>query len=1016
MSGRGKEHGNRISNVIKETPKMKAANRLPRRHGAFALLVACCALALAALAPAGAQADEIGLGNFDVTATNADGTPATQAGSHPFAFTTEFKIDYTEEGVDPVFGVPLYFISAQLKDLLIDQAPGFLADTTVYPRCTAAQFAGLVGAFSRKLKEERACPNDTAVGVVGNGVFFPWLWTGSAVYNMVPPPGALARFGFRVAEAVNVVIDITVQDTPPYNGVAKLLNTSQIARVFYSEFQLWGNPSDPAHDKVRGACYRQEEEFNPFAGPEAIDWQFKPSSEACEVAPRDALLTLPASCRGPQLTAFEANSWEEPGSWISGGSLSHDDAEPPSPQGFTGCEKVSFSPAVKAKPTTDSAETGTGLDVNIEFDDEGLKDPKGTAQSQAKKVVVTLPEGMTLNPSAAEGLGVCTPADLDRETLGSQAGEGCPSGSKLGTVRVESPLAPEPVLGNVYLAQQDDPATSEPGAENPFDSLIAFHIVIRNKNLGLLVKIPARVDPDPVTGQLVTTVEEAPQLPFSSFQFHFNEGLRAPLISPPACGEYQTKVELYPWSDPSNPRTVLSGFEITAGVGEGPCPPGGIPPFGPDFEAGSLNNNAGSYSPFTMRLLRADGEQNMTKFSAVLPPGVVGSLRGVEKCADSAIGAAKAKTGREELATPSCPPNSQIGTTQAGAGVGSALTYVGGTTYLGGPYKGAPLSVISITPAVAGPFDAGTVVVRLGLDLDPKTAEVEVDGAASDPIPHILKGIPLKLRDLQVNVDRPNFTLNPTSCDESSAKATLFGSYLNLFDPADDVPADLATRYQAANCLNLGFAPKLGLKLKGGTRRGNFPGLKAHYKPFSGHANVKDLVVRLPRSAFLEQGHIRTICTRVQFAADSCPKAAQYGYIRAWTPLLDEPLQGPVYLRSSNHKLPDLVFDLHGLVDVEVQTRIDSVRGGIRARVENAPDAPISRVILNMQGGKKGLIVNSRNLCTKNKARANARFTAQSGKQLARKPVLRPQCRKRRKAKRARHSRVAGVTRSSIAG
>jgi hypothetical protein len=395
---------------------------------------------------------------------------------------------------------------------------------------------------------------------------------------------------------------------------------------------------------------------------------------------------------------------------------------------------------------------------------------------------------------------------------------------------------------------------------------------------------------------------------------------------------------------------------------------------------------------------------------------VLGSLAGVQKCSQAAVAVAKAKTGKQEQADPSCPAGSKIGSTLAGAGVGSVLTYVGGELYLGGPYKGAPLSVISITPAVAGPFDVGTVVVQLGLDLNPKTAEVEVDGDASDPIPHILEGIPLKVRDLRVYVDRPNFTLNPTSCEESSVKARIFGGYLDVFSPADDVPVDLATRYQAANCANLGFAPKLGLKLKGGTKRGAFPGLKAHYRPVAGHANIKDLVVRLPRSAFLEQGHIRTICTRVQFAADNCPKGAQYGYIRAWTPLLDEPLQGPVYLRSSNHKLPDLVFDLRGLVDVEVQTRIDSVSGGIRARVENAPDAPISRVILNMQGGKKGLIVNSRNLCTRNKARANVKGIGQNGKQFTRRPVLRAQCGNKRKAKRSSHSRVSRVAGASAAG
>ena len=217
--------------------------------------------------------------------------------------------------------------------------------------------------------------------------------------------------------------------------------------------------------------------------------------------------------------------------------------------------------------------------------------------------------------------------------------------------------------------------------------------------------------------------------------------------------------------------------------------------------------------------------------------------------------------------------------------------------------------------------------------------------------------------------------------------------------PSDDSPVDLSTRYQAANCLNLGFKPSLALNLKGGTKRGGHPGLRAIYTPKKGDANIKGLVVRLPRSAFLDQAHIKTICTRVQFAAKACPKRAQYGYIKAWTPLLDEPLEGPAYLRSSNHKLPDLVFDLHGLVDIEVSVRIDSAHGGIRATLENSPDAPLSKVDLRMQGAKKGLIINSRNLCDSTN-RANVEFIGQNGKEFSSNPVMKPECGGGRKGKR----------------
>jgi len=651
--------------------------------------------------------------------------------------------------------------------------------------------------------------------------------------------------------------------------------------------------------------------------------------------------------------------------------------------------------------TTQSAESGTGFDFNVDFHDEGISNPEGLAESEIEKAQVTLPEGVTINPSIGEGLGVCTPADIARESLKVEPGEGCPNSSKIGTLHVDTPTVKEGIDGSVYLAEEDDPTTTEPGAENPFNSLIALYLVLRNPNLGVLVKAPMKVEPDPKTGRLVATVNETPQLPFSHLNFHFKEGVRSALITPPACGSYTTEAKFWPSAAPSDPKIVTSSFDVTKGVGGGPCPPGGVPPFNPKFEAGASNNNAGSFSPFDMRITREDGEQDMTKFSAVLPPGELGSLAGVGKCPDSAIATARSKTGKQEIASPSCPANSLIGHTLAGAGIGSALTYVKGYVYLGGPFKGDPLSVIAVTPAVAGPFDAGTIVVQEALTLNPKTAEVEVDGANSEPIPHIVKGIVLKLRDLRVNVDRSNFTLNPTSCDESKARSVLFGSYLNVLDPSDDKPVDLSTRYQAANCLNLGFKPKLALKLTGGTKRGGHPGLRAIYTPRKGDANVKGLVVRLPRSAFLDQAHIRTICTRVQFAAESCPPAAQYGYIKAYTPLLDEPLEGPVWLRSSNHKLPDLVFDLHGLVDIEVATRIDSAKGGIRATVESTPDAPLTKVDLRMQGGKKGLIVNSRNLCGAT-AKANVELTGQNGKESSSNPVMKADCGGKRKHKRHR--------------
>jgi len=925
----------------------------------LALFLATAALCAFALAPA-AQA-EFGLKDFEVTLNNEDGSPATQAGSHPFEMSTTFDVNTKIESAKEV-------PDGDVKSLRFQFAPGFIGAPIAVPRCATVDFLAV------DTKGYPACSDVTAVGTTQTQILNAGGIFGEPVYNLVPPPGVAAKIGF-IAFQIPITVEIGVNDKAPNNITAGLFNLPQVVEFYGSSTQLWGVPAAHVHDPFRGRCL----EITPVDNYGDLASKGICSASATEVP----FLTLPRSCTGPLTSSYESVSWQEPNAAPDKGSFQA--------QGMTGCSKLGFSPTIESKPTTSQAETGSGLDFTVDFQDEGLTNPTGLAQSDIKKAVVTLPEGVTVNPSVGEGLDVCTPAGLERETVDSLPGAGCPNASKLGTVHVETPLIDEAIDGDVFLAQQDDPATTQKGAENPFDSLIAFYIVLRNRELGVLVKLPARVDPDPRTGQLVTTLEDIPQVPFSSFQFHFREGARAPLVTPSSCGTYETRALFTPWANPDQPLMTTSSFKVTSGVGGGPCPPAGIPPFRPHFEAGAVNNNAGSFSPFNMRLIRSDGEQDMTKFSAILPPGELGSLRGVDKCPDSAVPLAKAKTGRRELASPSCPANSLIGHTLAGAGVGGALTYVKGQTYLAGPYKGDPLSVIAITPAVAGPFDAGTVVVRLALTLNPKTAEVEVDGAASDPIPHILKGIVLKVRDLRVYVDRPNFTLNPTSCDESSARATLFGSYLDVFNPNDDIPVGLSTRYQAANCLNLGFKPKLSLKLKGGTKRGEHPGLTATYTPRKGDANVKGLIVRLPRSAFLDQAHIRTICTRVQFAQDACPKGAQYGYIKAFSPLIDDPLQGPVYLRSSNHKLPDLVFDLHGLVDVEVATRIDSAHGGIRATVEDAPDAPLSKVVLQMQGAKKGLIVNSRNLCGA-VSKASVELAGHNGKEFSAKPVMRADC------------------------
>jgi hypothetical protein len=625
---------------------------------------------------------------------------------------------------------------------------------------------------------------------------------------------------------------------------------------------------------------------------------------------------------------------------------------------------------------------------------------------------------MTINPSAGEGLGVCTPSQFAAESVDGDLG-GCPDTAKIGSVDIETPLLQEHLAGDLFIAQQDDPRTTAPGSENPFDSLLALYLVARNEQRGVLVKLPGKVDTDPATGQITTTFDDLPQLPFQTFTLNFREGVRAPLVSPPRCGDFTTEAAFVPWAakDPDNPapNEVVhdqSTFEISSGVNGTSCPSGGLPPFKPGLTAGTLNNNAGSYSPFDVRLFRTDEEQEITNFSIKLPPGVIGKLAGVGICSDAALLSAKDpdRTGAEELASPSCPASSQVGRTNVGAGVGSVLAYAPGKIYLAGPYHGSQLSIAAITAAKVGPFDLGTVVVRQALKINPETAEVFIDATGSDPIPHIIDGITVHLRDIRAYVDRPDFVLNPTSCDPTSTASTLLGSGLDFASTADDHPVTVSTRFQAANCASLDFKPKLALSLIGGTKRGDTPRFKAVLTARKGDANIGAARVTLPHSEFLEQSHIKTICTRVQFAAgtvpgEQCPAASVYGYAKAITPLLDEPVEGPVFLRSSSHNLPDLVAALHsGKINIDLVGRIDSVEGGrIRNTFATVPDAPVSKFTLNMQGGKKGLLVNSTNLC-KAKNRAISEFTGQNGKRYDTDPVLKAKCGKKAKSKGKRRS------------
>jgi hypothetical protein len=963
-----------------------------RKLAAVLAIAATAVLAIPAAASAewGIEADKFGIEAFDGQFADRHGSVFTQAGGHPHEAYAQVVIKNHPDPTPGFEGLPTP--NGQPKEIQMEVPAGFVGNATAATKCTAAELQAAV--FP-------SCPIDSIVGdaeIYFNGVGPVRNPVHVPVFNMVPPVGIATRLGFRVLN-VPIVLDARVKEDGRI--VIGPRNTPQAVRLWRAGVSIWGVPADPAHDKNRCEFYDQETP-NFDCNPAKSDQLERPNKAGISPV---AFLTMPTSCTPPGVgieAKLRTDSWFDPGVFHEASFRSHQPPnypEPPGPEvGTSGCESVHFTPKLDVQPTTFSAESPTGLQVRLDVPTEGLVNPEGVAQSHMKEAKVTLPEGVTINPSQAEGLDVCEISDLARETPFSNPGEGCPSTSKLGTVQVDSPLLGHPVAGTIYLAKQNDPST--PGQENTLDALIAIYIVLKDKESGIDIPLAGKVEGSESTGRLTTTFKDLPQLGFSTFQLRFREGARSPLVTPPTCGTHTTEIEFTPWSDPGNPQKTTSSFEIKTGVKGGPCPTAGLPPFQPTFQAGTIDNAAGSFSPVVMRITREDGEQEMTKFSAVLPKGVTGKLAGITNCSDAAIALAATKTGRQEIASPSCPASSHVGNIQVGAGTGSALTFVSGKVYMAGPWEGAPLSVAVITPAVAGPFDIGTVVVREALTVNPRTAEVRVDGEKSDPIPHILEGIPLKLRELRILADRPNFIINPTSCEPSATNAFLWGSHFELLSPFDDVAVPLTSRFQAADCAALGFKPKLDLKLSGATSRGGFPKFTAVLKPRPGDANVRFTQVALPKSTFLEQGHFQTICTRVQFAADACPGGSVYGHVRAFTPILDEPLEGPVILRSSDNDLPDLVFDLHGRVDVEAAARIDSHKGAIRATVEEIPDAPIEKVVVSMRGGQKSLIVNSRNLC-KGAHRGKVRMRGQNGKPHNFKPKVKAKCTKaKRKATR----------------
>ena len=917
------------------------------------------AILAALLVPAGAQAD-FGLHGLSATALQANGLPDLQAGSHPF----EYKLGFT---MNPALGgLP----EGTLRDVIVDLPPGMVGDPLAVPRCDTAVFEG----------QASLCPGNSQVGIT-RGVFGGTEAFEQPIYNLTPPLGSPLRLGFSLT-SLNVFQDASLRPSD-YGATVSDLTVPNVQLNSITQ-TIWGIPADKSHDADRFCVSGVTQ------------------TRGCSTdSPRLPFLSLPTSCTGPLETTVSVDSVEQPGVFDSEtvSSVNENGVE----AGLKNCEAPPFSPTISAQPETGAADSPTGLNVALKVPQN--PDPEGLATANLKDVSLTLPAGLAINPSSGDGLNACAlegseginlPKSTDPNVPEPAAvGEAakCPAASKVGTVEVQTPLLDHSVPGTVYLAKQ---------GENPFGSLIALYVALDDPISGIVVKLAGKVEPDPVSGQLKATFQNNPQLPFENLNFSFTGGPRATLTTPSTCGKYTSAAALTPWSAPEGATAQRSSsFSVTSSATGGPCAASEAQlPNAPSFEAGTATPLAGTYSPFVMKLSRENGSQRFSGLNVTLPPGVAAKFAGVTECSEAQIAQAKARSdlgqGALEAAQPSCPQGSALGTVTVGAGSGSPL-YVQGQAYLAGPYKGAPFSIAIITPAIAGPFDLGTVVVRAALYVDETTGQGTIK---SDPIPTILHGIPLDVRSVTVRIDRKGFTLNPTSCEAKAVSGQLIST--------TGQSASLSNRFQVGGCRGLDFSPKIAISFNGATKRAQHPALKTVLTRPEGQANFGKVSVTLPSTQFIDQNHIGNPCTRPKFTEGKCPKISELGTATAYTPLLDKPLKGKVYFRANGgaRPLPDIVVDLNGQVHLVLVGFVDSVhkKGSEQSRVRTTfaqnPDAPVSKVVLQLFGGKRGAIVNSQNLCkTKVPQTAIVKMSGQNGKEHNSEPKIANNCAKKKKKK-----------------
>lgn len=847
-----------------------------------------------------------GIETFGMSILDANRDPAVQAGSAPQEADNTIRLRTAESAVLPV---PDAAPIEHLKDTVVHVPAGFVGNPTATPvRCTASELtAASPDDPTLRIPD---CPDDSQVGIAHVVTHQPGLGPDIVpVYNMVPRPGAPAEFGFSY-DAITIGI---VARLRPDNGI-DLVARDAPSSVAISEVDvtLWGVPAGSSHDNQRGICL--ENYMGNFQG------------RTCPTNARPVpFLRLPTSCGDPLPWSVDLTTYTHPDP-----PGFHADTTTPRTEG---CQFLPFQPTFSLVPSVTTPHTPSGVDARLTMPQD--TSATGLAEADVRSTTVTLPDGMTINPSGADGLQACTDAELN---LGQDGVATCPDGSKIGTVTLTSPLLDHPIDGTVYLRTQ---ASNDPLSGN----LFRLAIEVRSDNDGIDLKLPGSVRADPFTGQITTTFDDLPQLPFSELDLHFKTGARAPLTTSRSCGLQTTSVELASWSDKL--VDTSNTFNLSGDGNGAPCPASG---FAPTFTAGSQNPVAGASTPFLVSLDRSDNDQLFQGLSVYSPTGLLGRIRSADLCSEAAANAG------------TCGDGSLIGSATVGAGTGPDPFFVsGGKVFLTGPYKGAPYGLSVVTQAIAGPFNLGTVVVRAAIHIDPRTAQLQV---VSDAFPTIVSGVPLNLRSIRLSIDKPGFMVNPTNCGVKHVLGTATST--------QGANAGLSSRYQVGSCKNLAFSPKLSMTVGsvGHTSPGSSAPLTATLTQRAGQSNLREVKVMLPAMLDAHLAVVTHACTLAQYNAGNC-RRAEIGSATAVSPLLRHALHGAAFfVKHPGRPLPDIMVALRGEVNIDLVGKVSVVHSTYLETDFSVPDAPVTKFTLSLvSGATHGPIGVVTNLCTK-KARA----------------------------------------------